>query len=157
MKTVVISGSSSNVGKTSLAEWFLRRLPGWSALKITVKNGSRCPRKSSCKICDELKNDFDIVAEEEIIGQKGTDTWRFKKAGAKKVVWLKTTSKGLKPGLKKSLDSLKDSEGVVIEGTSVLRFIKPDLTIYLKRKSSCLRPVAKEAEKKADIVIYIDG
>lgn len=158
MKTIVISGSYSNIGKTLLAEEILHSFKDWSAIKVTLKRKTRCPRKISngCGVCKEIKNDFSIITDKKVIDQPNTDTARLKKAGAKKVTWLKATLNGLKPGLEKTLESLGDSEGVVIEGTSVLRHINPDLTIYLRGKNLHVRASAKEAEKKADIIINVD-
>ena len=156
VKTIVVSGAHSNIGKTSLAADMLGGLRDWSALKVTVKKESRCPRQSNCGVCSELKGDFDIVTERKVINKKGTDTARLKKAGAKKVIWLKSTLKGLKAGLNRAFLLLKDSKGVVIEGTSVLKYIKPDFTIYLDDKKAVLRNTARQARKKADIIIDVD-
>lgn len=153
MKTITISGAHSNIGKTSLAEEILSSQGGWSALKVTVKTGSGCPRNKICGVCEEIKGKFVIVTDEKIIDQDGTDTARLKKAGAEKVIWLKADRKGLKEGLKRSLGMLKGSKGVVIEGTSVLKYIRPDLSIYLKDGATTQRPQAKAARRKADIII----
>lgn len=158
MKTIVVSGSRSNIGKTFLAEEMLSGMHNWSALKVTrVRAGSRCPRDKGCTVCSELKNDFDIIADEKIISKKDTDTARMKKAGAKKVIWLKANLSGLRRGLKKALYCLRASEGVVIEGTSVLKYIKPDLAVYLKDGTARPKPGAKQAEKKADIIIDVES
>ena len=157
MKTVIISGSHSNIGKTSLAEELLRSLHNWSALKTTVvKSKSRCPRGSNCEACSELKGDFNIVTNKKIINQENKDTARMKKAGAKRVIWLISNLKGLKAGLARALHMLKDSEGVVIEGTTVLRYINPDLTIYLGDGTMPARPSARDAQKKADLIIDVN-
>ena len=157
MKTIVISGSHSNIGKTSLAEDMFRSLNGWSGLKVTtVKEKSGCARGSNCTVCSELKDDFDIITDKKVINKKDTDTARMKSSGAKKVVWLKANTSGLKQGLKEALYCLRGSKGVVIEGTSVLKYINPDLAIYLKDGATRLKPSAKQAEKKADIVYDIN-
>ena len=157
MKTIVISGSRSDIGKTSLAERFIRILPNWSALKITVvRDTARCPRDKDCTVCSGLNKDFDIVLDKKIINQRYTDTARMKKAGAKKVAWLKANLKGLRPGLKEALRHLRNSKGVVIEGTSVLKYIKPDLVIYLKGRARQPKPGEEIAQKKADIIINVN-
>lgn len=157
MKTIVISGAHSSIGKTLFAEELLHRLDNWSALKVTVKKGSRCPRReANCNVCAELKQDFEIVKNKRIISQKGSDSARLLEAGAKKVIWLKSSSSGLKAGLEKALVQLKSAEGVVIEGTSVLKYIKPNLAIYLKDKQTRIRTAARQAQKKADIIINVD-
>ncbi|MCQ9207816.1 MAG: hypothetical protein NG712_00290 [Omnitrophica bacterium] len=159
MRKIVISGSRSNIGKTLLAEKMLHSLTDWAALKVTVSRQGelRCPRRHGrCRVCSEIKGDFEIIKDKKIINQKGTDTSRLKKAGAKKVIWLKATLGGLKEGLRKSLLELEDAKGLIIEGTSVLRKIKPDFTIYMRDKTTHLKKSAKEAERKADIIINVD-
>lgn len=159
MKKIVISGSRSNIGKTLLAEKMLHSLTNWTALKVTVRRPGelKCPRRHQrCRVCSEVKGDFEIIKDKKIINQKGTDTCRLKKAGAKKVIWLRTTSKGLKEGLWRSLARLSGSEGVVVEGTSVLRYMKPDLAIYLRDKRAPLKQSAPYAQKKADIIVDIN-
>jgi dethiobiotin synthetase len=155
MKTIVVSGAHSNIGKTLLAEEIIRSLPGWSALKVTVSRQAGCPRMNSCRICSEFKDDFNIVTDRRIINQKGTDTARLKKAGAKKVAWLRANLKGLKVGLEEAIYYLKDARGIVIEGTSVLRCIKPSLVIYLQDNHKHLRTTARQAQKEADIIIDV--
>jgi len=155
VKKIVISGSRSNIGKTLLAEKILHSLRGWSALKVTVKKRTGCPRRLNCGVCSSLKGDFDLVTDKNIIGKEGTDTARLRNAGAKKVAWLKAKPKGLKRGLRTALSVLKNSKGVVIEGTSVLKFIKPDFTIFLKSRARPLRRGVKRAFNKADMVIDV--
>ncbi|MFH1752556.1 MAG: hypothetical protein ABH875_00075 [Candidatus Omnitrophota bacterium] len=161
MRTIVVTGSYSNVGKTLMAEWLLKQLPGWSALKVTVRHNReggrryKCPRNKGCSACTDFKGDFDVVTDRKIIDQKGKDTARLKKAGAKRVAWLRSTSKGLKRGLKKAFLELKDSEGLVIEGASVLKYLKPDIAIYMKGRAHPLKRSAEAAQKKADIVINL--
>ena len=155
MKKIVISGSRSGIGKTLLAEEVLRVFPDWSALKITVKHASKCPRGNGCDVCSEFKEPYDVVTESGIINKKGTDTARLKKAGAKKVAWLRTGLEGLKEGLEKAFLELKGAEGLVIEGTSVLKYVKPDIAIYLRSKSASIKKSAELAERKADIIIDV--
>lgn len=158
VKTLVISGAHSNIGKTHFATELLKGLSNWSALKITVSHGkkdSKCPRASKCNVCSKLSNKYDIITDQNIINEPDKDTARLKQAGAKKVVWLQASPKGLEKGLKKALRILDKSEGVVIEGTSVLKVMKPDLAIYLKDKSADLKPGARQAKIKADIIIDV--
>ncbi len=156
MKTIVISGAHSGIGKTTLAEKILRQLPNWSALKVTMKKGTDCPRHSDCTACGELTGDFDIITDKKVIDLEGTDTGRLKKAGAKDVVWLRATPEGLKRGLEKAFCHLAGSEGIIIEGTSVLRHIDPGVVIFLKDGAADLREEAREAERKADIIIDVE-
>ncbi len=154
MKIIVVAGAHSGIGKTLYAEKLLRALPDWAAIKVTTATKAGCPRQEpGCEVCAGLKSDFEIVKDRRIIDQTGRDTARLKKAGAKKVIWLKATSKGLKPGLNKALACCKGLQGVVIEGTSVLKHVKPDLLVFLKGDHKNMRLTAKRALKKADIII----
>ncbi len=155
MKTIVVSGSRSRVGKTQLAERLLRLLKSWSALKVTVSKDDSCPHERNCGICSDVREPFYIIKDEAIINEYGKDTARLKNAGAKQVIWLKAKSEGLEEGLSKALSEFSECNGVVIEGTSVLKFIKPDLSILVKDKSSALKPSAEEVIKKVDLILTV--
>jgi molybdopterin-guanine dinucleotide biosynthesis protein len=142
-KIITVSGSHSGIGKTTLIEYILSQLKGWSGLKVTVVKKGPCPREIACGICEHQSSPFTIVSDPKIINQKGKDTERMKSSGAKKVLWLKAKPSGLKEGLQEVLKKFKGSTGVVIEGTSVLKYLEPDLSIFIdgKRKvrlSKCL-------------------
>lgn len=134
IKTIVVSGQGSRVGKTYIAQRLLQGLKTWSALKVTVSKENGCPHEKNCGICPEIKAPFYIIKDEAIIEQPGKDTQRLKNAGAKQVIWLKARPEGLKDGLKQALLEFSDCSGIIIEGTSVLKFIKPDLNIHLYEK-----------------------
>ncbi len=155
MKIITVSGAHSGVGKTRVVEGLLKGLKGWSALKVTVLHNGACPTHRDCGACDAMESKFSIVDDEARLGEFGKDTGRFKAAGAKNVLWLRARSDGLRAGLKKAMSGFKDTNGIVIEGTSVLRHIKPDLAILVKNRNSNLKPSAKEALKKVDLVLTI--
>jgi len=134
MRTIVISGERSGVGKTYVAERLLSCLREWSALKVTVSKDGRCPHAKSCGVCLEIKEQFQIIKNKKRINQAGKDTARLKQAGAKQVIWLKAKSEGLREGLFKALSGFSACEGVIIEGTSVLKFIKPDINIHVYKR-----------------------
>ena len=131
MKVVTVSGAHSGIGKTTTVERLLKGLNGWSALKVTtIKEGS-CPREMPCGICEEQDAQFTIVADSSILNQCGKDTQRMMAAGAREVLWLKAKPSGLKKGLEAALKKFKYTRGVVIEGTSILKHLKPDLAILI--------------------------
>ena len=134
MKTIVVSGEKSGIGKTYVAQKLLSCLQDWSALKVTVSKKGDCPHDKDCGICLRIQQPFDIVKDPRIINQAGKDTSRLKQAGAKEVIWLKAKPEGLKDGLDKALSEFSECKGVVIEGTSVLKFLNPDLNIHLYDK-----------------------
>ncbi len=131
VKIIVVSGEKSGIGKTYMAERLLNILSRWSALKVTVSKKGSCPHGKNCGICLEIKKPFYIIKDRKIINQAGKDTARLKSSGAKQVIWLKARPEGLREGLRKALSAFSDCQGVVIEGTSVLKFIQPDLNIHV--------------------------
>jgi dethiobiotin synthetase len=133
MKLIVVSGDGSGVGKTFLAQKLLRLLPGWSAVKVTLSKGE-CPRRKSCGSCEQLKEEFKIVDDEEIILEPNKDTSRLKEAGAENVLWLQAKPEGLEEGLRQTFERLKGCRGVIVEGTSVLKYLKPDINFHLSRE-----------------------
>ncbi len=162
MKIIVVAGKRSSVGKTALAERLLSKLSGYSAIKTTTIRKSRCPKEASdCNICDEFGGGFEIIEETKVINQKGTDSARLKKAGAKKVLWLKASLRGLRSGMEEAISKLSNSPGIIIEGTSVLKYLVPDLIFYLKgpekkdlrtygdNKSPWAKTITKFIEKEA--------
>lgn len=153
MKIITISGSRSGVGKTKVAERLLKGLKGWSALKVTVLHQGLCPRGKNCGACNDLSSAFSIISNKDVIEQKGKDTQRLKSAGAKKVLWLKAHPAGLKQGLKKALSKFKRSKGLIIEGTSILKYLKPDLAILVDDKTLPWKNSAKEILNKVDLVL----
>ena len=134
MRVITVSGNHSGIGKTTLVEHLLRQLRGWSALKVTVIKKGPCPKEIPCGVCDEQKAPYVIIFDPKVINQKGKDTQRMASAGAKKVLWLKATPGGLKDGLKQALRRFRATPGVVIEGTSILKYLKPDFGIYIYGK-----------------------
>jgi molybdopterin-guanine dinucleotide biosynthesis protein len=134
MKIITVSGAYSGIGKTKLVEKILRQFKDWSALKVTVVKNSPCPREIACGVCQEQKTPFSIISNHRIVNQKGKDTQRMKASGAKKVLWLRAKPSGLKKGLEAALKKLKKSPGVVVEGTSVLKYLKPDLGFFIYGK-----------------------
>jgi molybdopterin-guanine dinucleotide biosynthesis protein len=131
MRLIVVSGKKSGIGKTYAAQRLLSILLAWSALKVTVSKKEGCPHGRSCGICGEIKKPFYIIKDRKIINQKGKDTARLKASGAKQVIWLKARPEGLREGLAKALSAFSDCQGVVIEGSSALKFIQPDINIHV--------------------------
>ncbi len=157
LKIITISGSHAKVGKTMLAEALFKILKGWSGLKVTVMHNGICPTGKNCGVCDELDSEFSIISDKDRLNEKGKDTQRFKKAGARKVLWLRAKPEGLKKGLKKAISLFRaaNARGLIIEGTSILKYIKPDLAILVKKKKADLKPSAKEVLNKMDLVITV--
>ena len=154
-KIITISGAHSGVGKPRVAATLLRKLKGWSALKVILSHNGPCPKGKPCGACDDLNSKFSIIENKDVVETKGKDTGRLKAAGAEKVLWLKATPEGLREGLKKAMARFNGAKGIIVEGTSVLKWLKPDLAIFVRGKESALKPSAKEAIKKADLILTV--
>lgn len=152
MKIISVSGAHSGVGKTHVVTEFLKELKGWSLLKVTVSRNGSCKKGRNCGVCSRLREDYSIITDDKVISQKGKDTARFKAHGAKEVIWLQAKPRGLKRGLKKAISKFKKPKGLIIEGTSVLKYLEPDFAIFIAGKDKKLRPQARMALKKADII-----
>ncbi|MEW6009103.1 MAG: hypothetical protein AB1629_05685 [Candidatus Omnitrophota bacterium] len=155
MKIITVSGAASGVGKTALAEILLKNLRGWSAIKVTVLHKGACPLNRDCEACEKIDSKFSILSDRRIIEKKGKDTQRLKQAGAVDVFWLRAKPEGLKEGLAKLISRLKARRGLIIEGTSVLKYLNPDVAIFLMKKNSILKDSAKEVLKKIDLMLVL--
>lgn len=136
MKIVVISGAHKEVGKTALACQILRGFKGYGAIKTTVS-----------------KENISVTSKNEAIEVPGKDTALLKEAGAEKVVLVSSPRKDLGWALKAALGMVSGCKGVIIEGTSVLDYIKPDVAILIKAKGKKTKESARRALKKADLII----
>lgn len=135
MNTIVVAGASSRIGKTSLACKLIQMFDNFSALKVTTVHKNGCPHNDGCNICHNLDADYQIIKEEEILNQQGKDTQRLKESGAKRVLWLKSKADTLKRSLQEALLMFGENiNGLIIEGTSVLKYLKADLTFYIKNE-----------------------
>ncbi len=155
MKIITVSGAHSKIGKTTVVEGLLKIFRGWSALKVTVLHNGNCPINRDCGACENLDSKFSIITDKKIIEEPCKDTQRFKKAGAKDVLWLRAKPEGLRQGLKQALFKMRRARGIIIEGTSILKYLNPDLSILVKNKNSVLKPSAKDILKKVDLTLTI--
>jgi len=139
-KIIIISGLYSGIGKTMLFEYIVASVPAMAAIKITINDS----------ITEVSEDDFSIMVE-------GKDTWRLKTSGAGKVIWVQSTEANVCKVLPEALDRTASFASVLIEGNSVLRYIKPALGIFLCDERileiQTLKPSRLEALRKAAVVI----
>lgn len=156
MRIITVSGAHSGAGKTAVIEKLLGIFKGWSALKVTLAHRKgKCPARKNCRACDGLDSGFSIVSAKRIIEQKGKDTARFKLAGAKKALWLRSSPRALKNGLQEALSLLQGDRGLIIESNSALKYLKPDLAVLVKRKDSVLKPSARRILERIDLTLTL--
>ena len=137
MKVVTVSGAQKGVGKTALAEILLNNLPGFAAIKITMND-------LYTSVSDDEK---DIMFPD-------TDTFRMKKSGAEKVVWVKATDGLLQDAMEQAFGKISNYKGVLIEGNSILEYVNPTLAFFVINGSiDHMKPSRIRALKKADICV----
>ena len=131
MKCVVIGGQSRDVGKTSVVAAIIAALPqfGWTAVKITQFGHGVCSRSGEPCGCAVTAPDCPYAIDEERDTAGRSDTSRFLRAGARRVLWVRTPIHKLgtaMPALRAEIDG---AEYVIMESNSVLEFLRPD--VYL--------------------------
>jgi len=138
-KIITVSGSSKDVGKSSLAAFLASRCPGCAAMKVSIHE-RRPPGET-------------IVEERGTPDRPGTDTARLRAAGARPVLWVRSTPETLAEDVREALSRL-ESPVVVVEGNSVLRHLDPDYAVFVMSAGfGDFKPSAFEALEKAHTVV----
>src|SRR5262249_25553771 len=78
----------------------------------------------------------------------GKDTGRYWEAGASDVHWVIVTDNQVEQGIKMALERVKSGR-VLIEGTSLLKFIKADFTVMAARLDQTGRMKIKPSARRA--------
>lgn len=156
MDVVIVGGPHSGVGKTLAAEIALRALRGlqYGAIKLTVADGERdlehdhgssaltvadaagiCGRGMSCGVCETVsaKVPSRLITASGAIQKHGTDTWRLSNAGAVAVAWIISLREAAPHAVDAAMQYLgsKGAQGVVIEGTTALDWMKPKASVMV--------------------------
>ena len=133
--TVVISGFSSEVGKTTLMCELLRAFPKWEAIKVTRGHYRSCGKDpEACCVSDLLSDEPVIRSGREQNYAPDKDTGRYWDAGARNVHWVIVTDSQVESGIKQALERV-EAPGVFVEGNSILDFIKADYVLLVSRAS----------------------
>jgi len=150
---IAVSGFSSNVGKTTLVCELLRRLPGWEAIKLTRGHYRSCGRDpAGCCVSDLLRDEPVVRSGREANYETGKDTGRFWDAGASNVHWVIVNDDQVERGIKEALTRVR-AAGVVVEGNSLLDYVKPDLAVMCARaEGGKVKPSGRQALAKADLL-----
>jgi len=154
MAIVVIGGHSRNVGKTSVVAGLITALPEyrWTALKITQYGHGVC--SANGEACDCATDDHTWAINEEKDRSGESDTSRFLVAGAEKVWWVRTQQGRLAEAMPTLRRRLAESENVILESNSILKFIRPDLYLtVLDPATPDFKKSAQEFLDRADAVI----
>jgi hypothetical protein len=158
MPTIVIGGHTRNIGKTSAVAGLIAALPqmNWTAIKITQFGHNVC--SANGEPCDCQTADHSLAISEERDPSSGTDTSRFLAAGAKRVFWVRTRQGELAEAMPRVRKLIAESENVILESNSVLRFLQPDLSLAVLDPSIAdFKPSALRYLDRTDALIVPAG
>jgi hypothetical protein len=154
MAIVVIGGHSRNVGKTSVVAGLIAALREchWTALKITQYGHGVCSRDGEPCHCSTDDHTWAISEETDRSGD--SDTSRFLVAGAVRAFWVRTEQGRLAEAIPTIRRRISESENVILESNSILKFVRPDLYLtVLDPATMDFKRSAQEFLDRADAVI----
>jgi hypothetical protein len=154
MAIVVIGGHSRNIGKTSVVAGLIAALPEyhWTALKITQYGHGVCSLNGNSCHCATDDHTWAISEEKDRSGE--SDTSRFLVAGAVRAFWVRTEQGRLAEAIPTIRRRLAESENVILESNSILKFVRPDLYLtVLDPATADFKPSAQEFLDLADALI----
>ncbi len=124
----------------------------WTALKITQYGHGVC--SANGEACDCATDDHTWAINEEKDRSGESDTSRFLVAGAEKVWWVRTQQGRLAEAMPTLRRRLAESENVILESNSILKFIRPDVYVtVLDPATPDFKKSAQEFLDRADAVI----
>jgi hypothetical protein len=154
MAIVVIGGHSRSVGKTSVVAGLIAALPAyhWTALKITQYGHGVCSLNGESCHCATDDHNWAISEEKDRSGE--SDSSRFLIAGAVRALWVRTEQGRLAEAIPTIRRRLAESENVILESNSILKFVRPDLYLtVLDPATADFKRSAQEFLDQADAVI----
>lgn len=158
MAIVVIGGHSRSVGKTGVAAGLISALReyDWTAVKITQYGHGVCSANGAPCDCATADHTWAISDEKDRRGE--SDTSRFLLAGAARALWLRTEQGRLAEAMPALRQRLKQSQNVIVESNSVLKFLRPDLYLtVLDPATEDFKASAREFLDRAGAVILHHG
>jgi molybdopterin-guanine dinucleotide biosynthesis protein len=151
-RIIVIAGTSSNTGKTTLLCDLLRELTrdeSWEAIKLTRGHYRSCGKDPRACCVSHLLGDQPVVRSgRDETYAAGKDTGRYWEAGASDVHWVIATDNQVEQGISAALARVKSSR-VLIEGTSLLKFIEADFVVMVARPDQTDRTKIKPSARRA--------
>jgi hypothetical protein len=154
MAIVVIGGHSRSVGKTSVVAGLIAALRShhWTALKVTQYGHGVCSLNGESCHCPTDDHSWAISEEKDRSGD--SDTSRFLIAGAVRALWVRTEQGRLAEAIPTIRRRIAESENVILESNSILKFVRPDLYLtVLDPANADFKRSAQEFLDQADAVI----
>src|SRR5215471_6225881 len=164
-RIIVIAGTSSNTGKTTLLCDLLRELrrdESWEAIKLTRGHHRSCGKDPhACCVSHLLSDQPAVRSGYDETYAAGKDTGRYWEAGASDVHWVIATDNQVEQGIRTALARVKSGR-VLIEGTSLLKFIEADFVVMVARPDQTgrmkIKPSARRALAEGLVdAIYLSG
>jgi molybdopterin-guanine dinucleotide biosynthesis protein len=158
MAIVVVGGHTRNIGKTSVVAGLISALPemNWTAIKITQFGHGVC--SANGEPCDCETADHTIAISEERQRDSGTDSSRYLAAGAAHSFWVRTRQGQLNEAMPKLRQLLAKAENAIVESNSVLRFLRPDVSISVLDPSVAdFKPSAMRYLDRVDALVIPQG
>src|SRR5262245_8051433 len=151
-RIVVVAGTSSDAGKTTLLCDLLRELRrdgSWEAIKLTRGHYRSCGKDPHACCVSHLLGDQPVVRSgRDETYAAGKDTGRYWDAGASAVHWVIATDNQVERGIRAALARVKSGR-VLIEGTSLLKFIEADFVVMVARPDPTGRVKIKPSARRA--------
>jgi hypothetical protein len=154
-----VGGHARKIGKTSLIASLLGRLRKhrWTALKITRHGHAVCSNhgtKPTCGCDPEGGEEFSLT-EEYAPGE--SDSGRFLAAGAERSFWMRLPANDTARAIPVLHKVLAQSPNAIVESTSVLDLVQPDLFLMLLDFSSTeFKPSSFGYMDRADAFVVVD-
>lgn len=134
-KIVLIGGSQSNVGKTTLIRFILREYPKmFIALKVT----------------NNERHGIGFSEETPSSSIPNKDTYFFLE-NAKKVFWARGGLEYLTENLPKYIEKITDP--IIVEGNVFFDIVKPDLFFFVERVGFEIKESAKKYRASANYIV----
>lgn len=156
---IVVAGTASDVGKTTLVCEFLQVLPGFEAIKLTRGHYRSCGKHpTECCVSLLLGHEPIVHSHPAMTRVARKDTGRYWAAGATAVHWVIATTDQVEAGIEGALGRVL-APGVIIEATSALRFLHPRFSVLVARDTEDkIKPSARRAlnERRVDAVYFSD-
>lgn len=158
MAILVVGGHSRSVGKTSVVAGLISALRefDWTAVKITQYGHGVCSANGEPCDCATADHSWAISEEKNHTGE--SDTSRFLVAGAMRALWVRTEQGRLAEAMPALRQRLAQSDNVMVESNSVLKFLRPDLYLtVLDPATEDFKTSAQEFLDRAGAVILHDN
>ncbi|MCX6345419.1 MAG: hypothetical protein NT018_10175 [Armatimonadetes bacterium] len=167
MKLICVGGLSSGCGKTSVACLLLKALPGWGAMKVTPsRSDDVCPRGQDCEACQPPDGPYYVAIDSDIPERpepvpiisgpvpivSGTDTSRFRDAGASHVAFVRALPECLPIALEYAFERLSDLPGVIVETTTAMPLIDGLRILVARQGRTEVKDSAHAVSGLADIL-----